>query len=288
MKIKTIIAALIGVLVVNGAVAGTSWCPPDKGGKSIVDDCPDIGGNISVGYDTAYLFKGVRRAHDVMWGDVNYTFENLPFSPNIGVWHLTDLASGRFTYGDETNIYMGINLPSVLRFDNALRYTHYLYPNTRGPSPGAIGDGLSELTLTMSRNLMLGFSASYSADFLWGGNGNDGWMHTFAINKGIDLTDNIGLDLSGGLLYNDNYYSEFTNGFHPNVGNFGNDSGWHSYFIRAGLPIALNCRATLTPYIQYNGTPDTWVADGFWPRTVGPNANRNDVFFGGVSIGVDF
>ena len=120
MKIKALLATLIGAVALQGATAGT-WSPPDKGGKCPVVDCPDIGGNISVGYDSAYLFKGVRLAHDVFWGDVNYTFDGLPFAPNIGIWHLTDL--GTFPnsfYGDETNIYLGLSTPSVLGFDTAL------------------------------------------------------------------------------------------------------------------------------------------------------------------------
>ena len=304
MKIKAILAALIGAVAIQGATAGTSWAPPAKA-KCVIDDCPDIGGNISVGYDTDYVFKGVRQARDVVWGDVNYTFENLPFSPNVGVWHLTDLNNAgtlfgpTSNYGDETNLYASINLPSILGFDSNLGYTHFLFPTQRGPSPGGPwGDGYGQLTLSLARELIWGIVGSYSADYGFGGRVDSGWMHTLALEKGFDITDAIGLDLSGGVLYNDNYWSYPNAGF-PGPGNVLNtfaggtnarDAGWHSYFLRAGLPIALNCRATLTPYIQYNGTPDTWTGDGMvaWPARLGVNANRNDALYGGVSLNVNF
>ena len=322
MKIKAILAALVGAVAIQGATAGT-WAPPAPA-KCPIDDCPDIGGNIAVGYDTDYVFKGVRLARDVLWGDVNYTFDNLPFTPNIGVFHLTDLnnavgqsfggppffiPNGTSNYGDETRIYSSIALPSILGFDAGVGYTHYFFPTLRGPSPGGpFGDSLSEVTATLARELIWGVVGSYQADYRWG-SGFGGWLHTFGLAKGFDISDAIGLNLSGGVRYNDNYWKNFPgfglNNFIPGnshnwpLGNYGRDSDWHSYFIRAALPIALNCRATLTPYIEYNGTPDGWSGDGMYGTygggfpivpayPLGGNANRNDVFFGGVSLNVDF
>ncbi len=45
----------------------------------------------------------------------------------------------------------------------------------------------------------------------------------------------------------------------------------------------------LTPYVAYNGTPDTWRADSPSPSNGGiPDANENNVFYGGVRLNVDF
>ena len=311
MKKTLLIALLTGGLAINGALAGT-WCPPAKGGKCPIEECPDIGGNIAVGYDTDYVFKGVRLARDVLWGDVNYTFDNLPFTPNIGVFHLTDLNDANAlnlfgptsNYGDETRVYSSIALPSILGFDAGVGYTHYFFPTLRGPSPnGPWGDSLSEVTATLARELIWGVVGSYQADYRWG-SGFGGWLHTFGLAKGFDISDAIGLNLSGGVRYNDNYWRNFPgviastlgNSHNWPIGNHGRDSAWHSYFIRAALPIALNCRATLSPYVEYNGTPGGWSGDGMHGTyrgqllnyPLGLNANRNDVFFGGVSLNVNF
>ena len=315
MNIKATLAVVTcAVVTFQTAYAGT-WAnakaPIDK---CPIDDCPDIGGNVSVGYLTDYVFKGVRFARDSMWGDVNYTFDNLPFTPNVGIWHLTDLNDSRATsfYGDQTNAYASIGLPSIFGFESSIGYTHYFYPTARPPAGGIYGDSLSEVTATLARELVWGIVGVYSADYRWG-NGDGGWMHTFGLSKDIHINDCVGLRLTGGVLYNDNYW-KYARGSLPasqaaywayqnlngvgNVqnGNWGNDSGWHSYYVGASLPIQLNCRATLTPFVQYNGTPDGWTGDGMYhstfgglfPASMGLNANHNDVFFGGISLSVDF
>ena len=309
MKIKTILASLCSVLLFNGAIAGTAWTPPDKGPKCPIDDCPDIGGSIAMGYETDYIFRGVRLTEDAIWVDANYTFDQMPLVNlplTIGVKHVTGLAS-RVTYftpfggasdGDQSNIYASVGLPSVLGFDLDLGYDHYLYSNLRGPSPGGafggIGDSHGAISLNLSRELLWGLVGTYNVaydfvtpgnDFPFSGtNDNGAWIHTMALSKSIALTDNIGLDLSGGALYTDNVW--------PRSWGFpfqhARSSGWNNYFIRAALPIALNCRATLTPYIGYNGTPDTWIGDGADVDFFGPATNDNDILHGGVNIRVNF
>ena len=132
MKIKIILAALLGAVSINGAVAGSSYCePPATGGKYCAPDdcCPDVGGSISVGYATDYLFRGVRLAEDVLWGDINYTFEGFCVPVTLGYRHVTSLSSrwgnalgasgannGNWggPGGDHGNAYVGVGLPSLL------------------------------------------------------------------------------------------------------------------------------------------------------------------------------
>ena len=301
MKIKALLATLVGAVALQGATAGT-WCPPAPA-KCPIDDCPDVGANVSVGYGTDYFFYGVRFARDHFWGDVNYTFDKLPVPITLGVWHLTDIGANSF-YGDETNLYLSAGLPSIMGFDASIGYTHYLYPTTRGPSPGGpFGDSQSEIHLKISREVACGFSVFYrgaydfvapshlSNPWLFGpfSNRDSGaWVHTLGVDKGIEINDRISLALSGGVYYTDNYWGDLvsTNRFFGT--HSGRSSGWNSYYLKAALPIALNCRATLTPYIGYNGTPDTWVADGLRGFTIGGNPNANDAFHGGISLSVDF
>lgn len=315
MKIKALLAALVGAVAIQGATAGTSWCPPapcNSGKGCAVDCCPDIGGQVSVGYDTDYVWRGVRWARDSVWADVNYTFDNLPFSPNIGVWHLSSLGSaaggprtafgpGNDAYGDETNIYAGIDLPSILGFDTGLGYVLNLFPTSRGPSgtPFNGGDSFQRVQFNASRELFCGLHFNYLAEYFFGNTGNgingsdlDGWFHTLGLAKSFCVTDCISLDLSAETGYNDGLWSglgAIGNAGPGRLGGYG--SGFNHYLLKAALPIALNCRATLTPYVAYNGTPDAWVADGLSGISVLTNnqgANANDGFFGGVSVTVDF
>lgn len=287
MKIKAIMALLAGAFV-SSAFAG-EWCPPECEAKCPVECC-ESSGSVSVGYDTAYIWKGVRWANDSVWADANYTFDSLPLSPNIGVWHLSSLGSGAPSsdaYGDEFNLYAGVTLPSICGFDSGLGYTWYAFPTTRLPSgsPANGGDSLSSLTFSVSRELFCGVSLDYAVDYFMGNGGNAGvdngltnFFHTIGLGKSIDINDCMAIDLAGFVTYNDGLWS--------GTGTANTGSGWNSYNLSASLPIALNACATLTPYVSYNGTPDGWVADGLNGGI--PGGNANDVFYGGVSLSVGF
>lgn len=305
MKIKALLATLVGALAIQGANAGTEWVPAPSGKNTcaVVDSCDkacDIGGSLTVGYDTDYVWRGVRFARDSVWADVNYTFENLPFSPNIGVWHLSSLGSGlggSDTYGDETNIYASIGLPSILGFDTSLGYVYNLFPTTRLPQstisrlPGLSngGDSFSRVQFNASRELFGGIAFNYLAEYYFGAdyNGTDDgelgdWFHTFGLAKSFNIFQCTSLDLSAEVGYADSFWS----GLGLNNGG----SGFNHYLLKAALPVALNNRATLTPYVAYNGTPDGWAADNLNPGTFGlfEGPNFNDVFFGGISLGINF
>lgn len=293
MKIKALLATLVGAVAINGATAG-EWCAPAPD-KCPVECCPDSAGSISIGYDTDYIFYGVRLARDNIWADVNYTFDQLPVPVTIGVWHLTSLSStpnglGAGNGGDETDLYASIALPSVMGLDLNLGYTHYMFSNLRAPG-GPVGDSTGEVSLGVSTEIMDGISLGYrvaydfnqasaTAPAAGARSTQDGaWIHTLSVGGTFDVTDCIGLALEAGVLYTDNYWT--------NIAGNTRDSGWNNYYVKAGLAIPISCNATLTPYIGYSGSPDTWVADG--TNGIGSaNLNANDVFHWGVSLGVDF
>lgn len=288
MMIRKLGAALaVAVMLPVAVFAGTEWCPPAAKGCEL-ECCPDIGGSVSVGYDTDYVWRGVHWARDSVWGDVNYTFEDLPFSPNVGIWHLSSLGSGAPAadgYGDETNVYAGISGPSFLGFDTSLSYTAVFFPTLRAPG-GPGGDSSSRLSVGVSRDIVWGVGFGYTGNYDFGATDLGSWFHEFSLSKSIAITDCMSLDLGAEVAYNDGYWSGYGlstpgPGF---AGGYG--SGWNHYKVSAALPIALNCRATLTPYIAYSGTPDAWIADGLNGGV--PGANENDVLFGGVSLGVNF
>ncbi|MDF1753046.1 MAG: hypothetical protein P1U89_09750 [Verrucomicrobiales bacterium] len=288
MKIKALLATLIGAVALQGVSAG-EWCPPAPD-KCPVECCDDTNGEVSFGYGSDYIFYGVRLARDHVWADANYTFDGLPLPLTVGVWHLSSLGSGGAVsdaYGDETNLYASVALPSFCGFDASLGYKALFYPTTRQPSPGTAGDSQNELSLSISREIFCGVTLGYTAAYDFNvtdfndtvlADRSGAWVHTLGLSKSVDITDCLALDLAGGVLYTDNYWE--------NVAGATKDSGWNNYYLSASLPIALSGCATLTPYVGYSGTPDTWVADGINGGV--PGANQNDVFHGGVSISVGF
>lgn len=302
MKIKAFIAILVGAVAFQNASAG-DWCPPVVEDKCPIDCCDDLPGSISVGYDTAYVWKGIRFADDSMWGDVNYTFEipcvGLPV--NVGVWHLTSLgsAAGRDQYGDETNLYASIDLPSLCGFDHSVGYTWYTYPTANRTNNGfttVSPDSFSAISYSISREIYCGVTLSYMAEYFTGqgqgvtgalGRDTSDWFHTLGLAKSFGITDCLALDLSGEVAYTDDMYAG--SGYRLGAAGNGlnNGSGWAYYKLTAALPIAVGRCATLTPYVSYNGTPDGWRADDL-SGGMAPHANRNDVFYGGVSLSVGF
>ena len=82
---KAILVATIGALTL-GANAGDWGKAPV--GKAPVEECVDLGGVISTGYMTDYIFYGARFAGDSVWTDVNYTFDGLTVPITVGAWYL--------------------------------------------------------------------------------------------------------------------------------------------------------------------------------------------------------
>ena len=302
MKIKLLLATLVGAVALNGAVAG-EYCPPaEQSDKCPVECCEDANGYVGVSYMSDYIFRGVRHARDTVGAHASYTIDACCIPVTLGVNHFTSLSSDTVNYlganGDHTNLFAEAGLPSLCGFDLKLRYDHYLYPNLRQPNNGnTVGDSHGQLGLTVARDIWCGMVLSYTGayDFntpaYYAGLNNNGqpgilpnvedngaWIHTVRLDKSICITDCISLDLSGGVLYTDNVW--------PGGSGAVRSAGWNNYFVEAALPIAVGRCAVLTPYIGYNGTPDGWLADDIFNGI--PGANRNDVFHGGVRLGVQF
>ncbi len=263
---KLLLSAMI-VATTSSMVAG-DWgkAPVDK---TPIEECVDLGGEISVGYETDYIFNGIRFARDSVWADVNYTYEGLPVPVTIGTWYLNGIDGSAFGAGyDELRLYASAELGSFAGFDFTLGYTHYIFPEFRS-NIAPIG-GYGELNFGIGRSL--GFAdIHYGLGYGFGGGATAprGWYHELGLDRTFALTDSIGLSLGAGVAYSDGYWGP---------------SGWNHYYLRAGLPITLNCRTTLTPYIGYVGGPDTWVVDGAFGTLV----PQSDILHGGVSLSVTF
>ena len=265
MKANTMILALLsGVMTLDAGDWGKAPV-----GKTPIEECVDLGGRISGGYETDYMFDGIRFARDSVWADVNYTYEGLPVPVTVGAWYLNGINGSAFGGGfDQLNLYASAELGTYAGFDLFLGYTHYVFPEFRS-NIAPLG-GYGELNFDVKRSLGP-VDLRYSMDYAMGGGGfaPQGWYHEVGAEKTFSLTDTIGLRLSAGVAYTDGYWGP---------------SGWNHYYARVALPVALNCRTTLTPYVGYLGAPDTWVVDGAF----GSDSPQSDILHGGVSLSITF
>ncbi len=260
---KAILVAIIGAMTL-GVNAGDWGKAPVAPSKAPIEECYDIGGEISAGYMSDYIFMGSRIARDTIWTDVNYTVDS--FVPiTVGASYFN--ATNTLVAGDKLDLYASAALGTFAGFDTDLGYTHYFFPEN---SAGSFGN----INLDLRRSL--GF-----ADLLLGTNYavggpnalNNGWYHHAGFEKTFGLTDAMSLVLGVGVGYNDQYV----------VGT----SGWSNYYATAALPIELNCRATLTPYIGYNGSISQH--NGGQVADLLPGAGSyGDVLHAGVSLSVSF
>jgi hypothetical protein len=265
MKIRLL--SLLILAAMTGLDAG-DWgkAPVDK---TPIEECVDLGAEISAGYETDFMFYGIRFARDSFWTDLNYTFDGLPVPITVGAWYLNGINGSAFAGGfDQLNLYANAALGTFAGFDVNLGYTHYTFPEFRS-NIAPLG-GYGELNFNVTRTvgpLDLRYSMSYAMG--GGGFAPQGWYHELGGEKTFPLTDSIGLTLGAGVAYTDGYWGP---------------SDWNHYFARVSLPIELNCRTTLVPYIGYLGAPDTWIVDGAF----GANSPQADILHGGVSLRVTF
>ncbi len=254
---KAILVATVGAMTL-GVNAGDWGKAPVAQAKAPIEECYDIGGEISAGYMSDYIFFGSRLGRDSVWTDVNYTFDSIvPLT--IGAWYLNSTNSA-IDPGDELDLYVSAALGTLGGFDVALGYTHYFFPETGAGSQGEIG-----LDLTRSLGFVdLALETNYNYSI-------DAWYHQAGIEKSFGLTDSVSLVLGVGIGWSDGYSQN-------------NLSNWNHYYATASLPIELNCRATLTPYVGYNGDPSGWAAIDL---VDGPSLGA-DVLHAGVSLAVSF
>ncbi len=265
MKTSLLTSALVAMTLVSGA--GDMAKAPMA--KAPIEECLDLGAEMTVGYETDYIFNGIRFARDSAWADVNYTFDGLLVPVTVGAWYLNGInGSINGPIMDELRLSASAAIGTFAGFDADLGYTHYTFPEFR--SNFAPVGGYGELGLALSRKLGV-VDLNLRSSYAMGGGGlaPNGWYHELGLQKSFGITDGVSLVLGTGVAYTDGYWG---------------GSGWNHYFANASLPISLNCRTTLTPYVGYVGAPDTWIVDGIR----GADQNQSDILHGGVSLTVSF
>lgn len=285
----TLIAIISGLAL--GLHAG-DWGKAPVPDKTPIEECVDIGGSITSGYMSDFIFQGSRHARDTVWTDVNYTFDSfVPITVGATYYNFTGGNFENGVFDDFLHTYAGFNLGTFAGFDTSFTMHHVFLPEGSGNVVTATSQSVATLglsrdlgfaTLLLSTNYSIGGDGSIVGAAGGGainGDFSGGWYHSAGLQKSYGLTDNVSLVLETGVGYSDDYWVHYWN------------SGWAHYYAKASFPIKLNCRATLTPYIGFNGGMDDNIG-GFESSDslglTGNGAGGGDVFHSGISLNVTF
>ena len=244
MKIRNIAAKTAAVL---GCSALLALVPAIAGDHAAAGE--DLGAEVSVGYDTDYIFRGVNYGENLLWSDVNVsTSLSDGMDLNVGAWYanVTDAAGA-----DELDIYAGVSTDlGGMSLD--LGTTYYYYPGATGSNTLEFGAALGTSVGAFDVSLGVYHDIDTENTYVELGAGTS-----------FDLTDNISLDLGATIGNNQDEV----------VG--GQADGLTAVTITVGAPIGLTDNASLTPYLGINAGLDD-------------NQDAGDEIFSGISLSVGF
>jgi uncharacterized protein (TIGR02001 family) len=243
MKIRNIAAKTVAVL---GCSALLALVPAIAGDHAAAGE--DLGAEISVGYDTDYIFRGANLGQDLLWSDVNVsTSLSDGLGLNIGAWYANPTDAG----DDELDIYAGVSTDlGGMSLD--LGTTYYYYPGATGSNTLEFGAALGTSVGAFDVSLGVYHDIDTENTYVELGAGTS-----------FDLTDNISLDLGATIGNNQDEV----------VG--GQADGLTAVTITVGAPIGLTDNASLTPYLGINACIDD-------------NQDAGDDIFSGISLRVGF
>jgi len=243
MKIRNIAAKTAAVL---GCSALLALVPAIAGDHAAAGE--DLGAEVSVGYDTDYIFRGANLGQDLLWTDVNVsTSLSDGLGLNIGAWYANPTDAG----DDELDIYAGVSTDlGGMSLD--LGTTYYYYPGATGSNTLEFGAALGTSVGAFDVSLGVYHDIDTENTYVELGAGTS-----------FDLTDNISLDLGATIGNNQDEV----------VG--GQADGLTAVTITVGAPIGLTDNASLTPYLGINAGLDD-------------NQDAGDEIFSGISLSVGF
>jgi len=243
MKIHNIAAGCALLLAVSPAIAG------DASGVDSGEPF-SLGADISLGYDTDYVFRGYSDKEDLLTTTLNLNTISLGDGMNLdlGAWY-ANLDDGSHT---ELNLFGGVSVDlGEASLSAGLTYYTSGTDDLDTVEP-YVGIGTEVAGLDVS----IGYA--YDTD-------QDGAFWAIGAGKSLELSDDITVDVSASLNYADDYDA-----------GAGAVKGFNNIDLRIGLPIAVG-DATLTPYIA-----GSIAVDGL------DDAGGDDELYGGVSLSLSF
>ncbi len=245
MTTKLILTKLALVAALSVASAGDTYVPFDA--KAPADACPSYSHSLSMGYDSDYIWRGLQRADETLWGAANLDLGN-GFS--VGAKYLEGLPGGY----EEFNAYAAYALPQILGFDASLGYRFYDFFDAANEE--------HEASLSLSRDFLgatLGLFTAFGFE-------NDTWFHQASLDRELNV-GGVALNLGSAI------------GYWGGRGVASDGFGFTQTKLSTDIPVG--CRVVLTPYVGYiNSLPGgpTHPSDTQWG-----GISPGDKFFGGIS-----
>jgi hypothetical protein len=243
MKIRNIAAKTAAVL---GCSALLALVPAIAGDEAVAGE--DLGAEISVGYDTDYIFRGANLGQDLLWSDVNVSSSlSDGLGLNIGAWYANATDGGT----DELDVYAGISTDlGGMALD--LGTTYYYFPGDTGANALEFGAALGSSVGAFDVSVGLYHDIDTDNTYIEVG-----------VGTSVDLSDSLSLDIGA------------TVGNNQNVVITDQAEGLTALTLTVGAPIGLSDNATLTPYVGINVGLDD-------------NDGADDEIFSGISLNVGF
>ena len=250
--IKNRYLVALATLITASAVAGTA----DKAPVVENPTCAiPFTGELSVGYETDYIFRGVTLGEDAPWASIGLNIPvNEKVSIDIGTWYINSTNNPKDF--DELDLYSFINFP-LFGLDASIGGTWYYFPEANGNT--------GELSMGLSKDLKifeLGGFAAYDLGEV------GGWYFETRLLRTIPITNCLDLNLGTGVSFTEDYSFRT-----PYLG----ADGWNHAYARVGLGWHMTDKATLNTYVGGN-----------FPLSGISSIEENDKLHGGVSMSVGF
>ena len=172
-------------------------------------------GELSVGYDSTYIFRGQSFGEDAVWSRVDYT---VPLDENLyisGAAYYVNATDSDFDF-DKLNLFANIGA-SLGAFDIEVGYIANLFPGNSASD----SDEVALRVGTYLGPIDLGVAYVYHLD-------NETSYIEGTAGIGFELTDNIGANLGVEVGFNEDEYSHTV--------------------ARLSLPVAITDTVTFTPW----------------------------------------
>ena len=247
---KSKLAATVGILGCAAFLAAA----PVKAGTPVEATMPpassEIGAEVTIGYDTHYIFRGFNYGENLVWAGVDL---GVPLSDalslNLGTWYGT-LADDPY---DELNLLAGLSY-DLGNVEIGVGAIWYYFPQGFDGGGSGIDDSL-ELGASIGTNIGgIDFGLGYYYDLE-----EEGSYIELGAEYTYEVSDTVALVPATWISYADDYYGI---------------DGFNAVGVSLSLPIALTDRATLKPYIAASFEID--------------DSGQEDELYGGVSLSVSF
>jgi hypothetical protein len=283
MKALQLITALS--MIGSAAMAGTT--SSGKSGKDNVKveptaDAAGVTGSVTLGYDSAYYFRGLWFSNNNVWGGANVS---IPVADKLtlGLGTLYTSSVDTNIAGDDLE-YSELDLSASLVYDAGFAkfgtvFTSYQFFDTFSGSVNGRTFGFDNVPdSTISNATDLGLTVSVpvgAANFNLGGY-YDFKIDAFYFEAGVDytvkLTERISLVPVAQIGYGIDYYT-----YEPVTGV---DNGWTHVRLGMSAPIKLTDTVTLSPYIAANFALEA--------RELINTVEDTNHVYGGVTLSVSF